>query len=237
MSQLTTRDYKGASAGRRSGAPGGLKEFLFGAAAGALLAAVGTVLLMHHVHRPSAAACTTVTTTAEATRNAPAFTPRSVVRPAAAASGSASTSVAGEHSKPAQLARTKTHHALSQASAKGASAPAPQYDFYQMLPNLKVTVPRPTAPGALSVGSNGRTRFAGYVLQVGSYHDEAQARRVIAELDSLGIIAHIDSVHDGRAMLHRVRIGPLTEAAELKRIRGVLKAVGLPAMVIPRSAH
>ena len=244
MSQLTSRDYKGTGGGRRAGTPGGLKEFLFGAAAGALLATVGTVLLMHHAHRPGTTACAASATSAhttEAADSAPGPAPRNSARIAAratvaAATRSARTSAAPERSNPSQLARASGRGAPSHAPGKAAPAP-PQYDFYQMLPNLKVTVPRPTAPGMLSVGANGHTRFAGYVLQVGSYRDEAQARRVIAELDSLGIIAHIDSVPDGRATLHRVRIGPLTEAAELNRIRGVLKAVGLPAMVIPRGAR
>jgi len=44
-------------------------------------------------------------------------------------------------------------------------------------------------------------------------------------------------VPDGRTTLHRVRIGPLTDTAELNRIRGVLKSVRLPAIVMPAGAR
>lgn len=219
MSQLTTRDYKGA--GRRSSPPGGLKEFLLGALAGGLLAGFGTALVMHHARTPTAAAGAA----------AHAVAPPAVATPASVAGRGER----GNAGKP-ELAQAGVHGTAGHARGKAAPA-QPRYDFYQMLPNLKVTVPRPTAPGAQSVGANGRTQFAGYVLQVGSYRDEAQARRVIARLDGLGIIGHIDTVTDTSGTLHRVRIGPITEAAELNHIRGVLKAIGLPAMVIPGATH
>lgn len=106
-----------------------------------------------------------------------------------------------------------------------------------MLPKLRVLVPPPTAPGTRGIGPRGHAQFSGYVLQVGAYTDEAQARRVVAYLDSLGILAHIDTAHDGTATLYRVRIGPIIQASELKRFRGVLKRVGLPGILIPGATY
>ncbi len=234
MSQLTTRDYKGA--GRRENSPAGLKEFLLGALAGGVLAGVGTALVMHHMHRGASAACAVPgpaapSQPAAAARQTPVPASRALSATTAAPSKGPNT---GRRAAAPQLARAGS----AGAASSGKPAPAqPQYDFYQMLPNLKVIVPRPTAPGARSVGSNGRTEFAGYVLQVGAYNDPAQARRVVTYLDSLGILAHIDTVHDGTAALYRVRIGPIIEQSELNRFRGVLKRIGLPGVLIPGATH
>jgi cell division septation protein DedD len=226
MSQLTTRDYKGT--GRRENSPAGLKEFLLGALAGGLLAGLGTALVMHHMHRGAAVACAAPGPAAQVQPTAAARAPTAT----AAAPGQAPKTVRRAAAPP--LARAGRPGAAS----SGEPAPAPpQYDFYQMLPNLKVIVPRPTAPGARSVGSNGRTEFAGDVLQVGAYNDPAQAQRVVTYLDSLGILAHIDTVHDGAAALYRVRIGPIIERSELNRFRGVLKRIGMPGVLIPGATH
>ena len=93
------------------------------------------------------------------------------------------------------------------------------------------------APGAQAVGPNGHARFAGYILQVGAYRDEAQAHKVVNYLDSLGILAHINPMRSGGATLYRVRIGPIVEQRELERFRGVLKRIGLPGVLIPGATH
>lgn len=237
MSQLTTRDYKGA--GRRASPPAGLKEFLLGALAGALLAGLGTALVMHHAHQSAAASCAPAAATSGAVAPTPSGPPaRHAAAPPAHSPGPAAPRgrlrARETHTgSGAQPARTSDGSAATQ----GAAAPAQsQYDFYQMLPNLKVTVPRPNGGGG-QAAAGGHGTAVGYILQVGSYRDPAQAQRIVAELDSLGIIAHIDTVPDGRTTLHRVRIGPLSNTAELNRIRSVLKSVRLPAIVMPAVAH
>ena len=236
MSQLTTRDYKGAA--RREGGPsGGLKEFLFGALAGALLAGIGTVLVMHHVHRSGRACASGTAAPATATPAATAPPTTAEVRSAPPPASPPRHATPSPRAAVAPARRTAPS-ALAQAAAHGTSVPAPpQYDFYQMLPNLKVIVPRPSAPGAHAPGMRGAGAYGGYVLQVGSYSNPAQAERIISELDSVGIIAHVDTVQSRGVTLHRVRIGPITEASELARIRSTLHAMRLPAIVIPGAVH
>ena len=237
MSQLTTRDYKGA--GRRASPPAGLKEFLLGALAGALLAALGTALLMHHVHQAAAVHCAPAAATSDAAAPTPSGPPARHAAAHTAHSPGPAAPPGRTHAKEthadsgSQPARTSGRSAAPQSAAAPAQS---QYDFYQMLPNLKVTVPRPNGAGG-QAAAGGHGTATGYVLQVGSYRDPAQAQRIVAELDSLGIIAHIDTVPDGRTTLHRVRIGPLSDTAELNRIRGVLKSVRLPAIVMPAGAR
>ncbi|MGC8517490.1 MAG: SPOR domain-containing protein [Steroidobacteraceae bacterium] len=241
MSPLTTRDYKGA--GRREGAPsGGLKEFLWGALAGALLAGIGTALVMQHMRR-AGSACASGTTAPSAA--APAATvPPTTAPPTTAQAHFAPPPASHEsHATPSRRAtvapeRRTAPPVVAQAAVHGTSSPAqPQYDFYQMLPNLKVIVPRPSAPGAHAAGMRGAGAYGGYVLQVGSYSSPAQAERIISELDSVGIIGHVDTVQSRGVTLHRVRVGPITEASELARIRSTLHAMRLPAIVIPGAVH
>ena len=264
MSQLTTRDYKGA-APRPRGA-GGLSQFLWGALAGALLAGLGAALIMHHADK-AARVCTgtgIVATPAASAGSAPGTAtpvgPAPAGRvPEASSGGDArspsaypSSSIRGSSAPSRQSGRSARDASPAPApqdtvargashgpsvAAQSAAASEPQYDFYQMLPNLRVTVPPPSAPGARSVGPGGRPRFAGYVLQVGAYNSEAHARKVVAYLDSLGTLAHIDPMRDGAKTLYRVRIGPVIERWELDRFRHQLKLVGLPALLIPGATH
>ncbi|MHB1827334.1 MAG: SPOR domain-containing protein [Steroidobacteraceae bacterium] len=262
MSQLTTRDYKGA-APRPRGAGGGLSQFLWGTLAGALLAGLGAALIVHHASQAARVCAGTgiaATPAAPAGRGQGAATPPGPV-PAGAVPGassgsggrspaSASSSIRGSGGRqsgrsardasPAPAPQDTLARGASQGpsvAAHSAAASTPQYDFYQMLPNLRVTVPPPSAPGARSVGPGGRRRFGGYVLQVGAYNSEAHARKVVAYLDSLGTLAHIDPMRDGAKTLYRVRIGPVIERWELDRFRHQLKLVGLPAMLVPGATH
>ena len=250
MSQLTTRDYKGA-APRPRGA-GGLSQFLWGALAGALLAGLGAALIMRHADK-AARACTgsggALAAPTPAGPPVPGGSAGGNARspspyPPSSRSGTSGPSMQSGRptrvASPAPAARDTAARSGGDGStivARSAAASQPQYDFYQMLPNLRVTVPAPSAPGARSVGPGGRPQFGGYVLQVGAYSSEAHARKVVAYLDSLGTLAHIDTVHEGEKTLYRVRIGPVIERWERNRFRHQLKLVGLPAVLIPGATH
>jgi hypothetical protein len=192
MSQLTTRDYKGA--GRREGAPsGGLKEFLFGALAGALLASIGTALVMHHAYRSrrACAACAVAPSVSAPPATTPASVHSAPPPPGSTPQTTAATPsvAASEVSQPtARRARVRS------ATPRQSAAAQPQYDFYQMLPNLKVIVPRPSAAGAHATGVHGPGAYGGYILQVGSYSNAAQAEHIMSELDSVGIIAQSSAI-------------------------------------------
>ena len=255
MSQLTTRDYKGAAPRPRSA--GGLGQFLWGALAGALLAGLGTALIMHHADKatractasggrvtPAAAAGSAAALVAPAgsvpgassganARSSPPYPSSSIWGARGPSPQAGRSGRAGSPAPAARVAAARSGGDGSRVVARSAAASQTQYDFYQMLPNLRVTVPAPSAPGARSVGPGGRPQFAGYVLQVGAYGSEAHARKVVAYLDSLGTLAHIDTVHEGAKTLYRVRIGPVIERWELNRFRHQLKLIGLPAVLIP----
>jgi len=120
------------------------------------------------------------------------------------------------------------------AGAGDAEDGAKNYDFYDMLPNFEVVVPekdrevareRDTAPATIE-------RPGVYVLQAGSYRQQADADRIRAQLKLQGIDANVQRVAVDADVWHRVRIGPITDLAELNRLRARLRAADLDALVI-----
>lgn len=127
----------------------------------------------------------------------------------------------------------------------------PKYDFYEVLPERKIVIPREetsrnisdSAPKAASQWeSNTRSSPAqtavakqtdGYVVQAGAFHSQADAERRKATIAFLGIPARIEQGvgSDGR-VLHRVHIGPVQDTAEVKRLRQRLKESEIQSLAI-----
>jgi cell division protein FtsN len=110
------------------------------------------------------------------------------------------------------------------ASASDAEDAGRSYDFYDMLPTFEVVVPekdrevtRDTAPATIE-------RPGVYVLQAGSYRKQEDADRIQAQLRKVGIDANVQRVAVDDDVWHRVRIGPITDLAELNRLRARLRA-------------
>jgi cell division protein FtsN len=108
---------------------------------------------------------------------------------------------------------------------------AGEYDFYQMLPNFEfvvpekeVVVPRDALEAAAKKGA--------YVLQAGSYRKFEDADRVRAQLALQGIESNVQRVAIDSDTWHRVRIGPITDAAELDRVRTRLKEAEVDFLVV-----
>jgi cell division protein FtsN len=108
-----------------------------------------------------------------------------------------------------------------------------RYDFYEMLPNFEVVVPekdrevKRDAPGASRIDRPGV-----YVLQAGSYRNQADAERVSAQLRLQGIDAKVQRVAVDNDVWHRVRIGPISDLAELNKVRKQLQAADVDGLVI-----
>jgi len=71
-----------------------------------------------------------------------------------------------------------------------------------------------------------------YVLQAGSYRNEADADRVRAQLALQGVNAKVQRVAVDTDVWHRVRIGPISSLEELNRVRRQLRAAEVDALVI-----
>ncbi|OOZ42372.1 hypothetical protein BOW53_00030 [Solemya pervernicosa gill symbiont] len=97
---------------------------------------------------------------------------------------------------------------------------SPRFDFYDMLPEMEVEVPR-EAPATSSTKSDQPT--ARYVLQVGSFRTLKQADSLKAKLAFLGYQATIQTVTvNNNSTWHRVHLGPYTGRKELNKVRAKL---------------
>jgi cell division protein FtsN len=117
--------------------------------------------------------------------------------------------------------------------AARAAAAGEKYDFYEMLPNFEVVVPEKDKDVKRDLPATARVERPGvYVLQAGSYRNEADADRVRAQLSMQGIDAKVQRVAVDADVWHRVRIGPITKLDELNKLRKQLQAADVDALVI-----
>jgi cell division protein FtsN len=123
--------------------------------------------------------------------------------------------------------------APSDPEATTTAAKGEKYDFYEMLPNFEVVVPEKDKEVKRDLPAAARVERPGvYVLQAGSYRNEADADRVRAQLSMQGIDAKVQRVAVDADVWHRVRIGPITKLDDLNRLRKQLQAADVDALVI-----
>jgi cell division protein FtsN len=116
------------------------------------------------------------------------------------------------------------------AAASGESSD--RYDFYEMLPNFEVVVPEKDREVKRDLPAAKIERPGVYVLQAGSYRNEADAERVRAQLALQGVNAKVQRVAVDNDVWHRVRIGPINDLGELNRVRKQLQAAEVDGLVI-----
>jgi len=115
----------------------------------------------------------------------------------------------------------------------GPGRTAEKYDFYQMLPNFEVVVPEKDKDVKRDLPAAAKIERPGvYVLQAGSYRNEADADRVRAQLALQGVDARVQRVAVDADVWHRVRIGPIKNLDELNKVRRQLRAAEVDALVI-----
>jgi cell division protein FtsN len=123
--------------------------------------------------------------------------------------------------------------AKAQAAVAGeAEEPAPQYDFYDMLPKFEVVVPEKERDVRRDLPTARVERPGVYVLQAGSYRNQGDADRVRSQLGKQGITATVQRVAVDADVWHRVRIGPLRDLDQVNRMRDALRAADIDALVI-----
>ena len=130
--------------------------------------------------------------------------------------------------------RPDPHRARADLEAgAGSGKPSEKYDFYQMLPNFEVVVPEKDKDVKRDLPAAAKIERPGvYVLQAGSYRNEADAGRVRAQLALQGISAKVQRVAVDADVWHRVRIGPVSNLDELNKLRRQLQAADVDALVI-----
>jgi cell division protein FtsN len=101
-----------------------------------------------------------------------------------------------------------------------------------MLPNFEVVVPEKERDVKRDLPAAKIEKPGSYVLQAGSYRNEADANRVRAQLALQGVDAKVQRVAVDADVWHRVRIGPISNLDELNKVRKQLQAAEVDALVI-----
>lgn len=134
---------------------------------------------------------------------------------------------------PVEPGATRRAGSAADASDGAASEdPGRQYDFYEMLPKFEVVVPEKEQAVRRDAPNSSIERPGTYVLQVGTYRKLEDAQRVRQQLALQGVDASVQRVAVDNDVWHRVRVGPLTDLAEINRLRGKLRSADLDALVI-----
>jgi cell division protein FtsN len=139
----------------------------------------------------------------------------------------------GQHTPVAQDAPKPEAHKPPPDSPVDASGSGPQhYDFYSMLPNFEVVVPEKEVAIKRDLPTAKIEKPGAYVLQAGSYHGEADADRVARQLTLQGIDAKVQRVALDTDVWFRVRVGPISDLAQLNKVRRQLQVADVDALVI-----
>ena len=140
---------------------------------------------------------------------------------------------ASEPDSPRPEPQQRTAPPADPDSGTASNEGSERYDFYEMLPNFEVVVPekdrdvKRDIPGAAKIERPGV-----YVLQAGSYRNQTDAERVSAQLKLQGIDAKVQRVAVDNDVWHRVRVGPISDLAELNKVRKQLQAADVDGLVI-----
>ena len=92
----------------------------------------------------------------------------------------------------------------------------PRFDFYTVLPNQELDLNPDIEPADLQ---SGNTSSAQYLLQVGSFRQQADADRRRCELALLGLEATEEPGTGDNGRWNRVYLGPIESRSEMARAR------------------
>lgn len=107
-----------------------------------------------------------------------------------------------------------------------------QYDFFTVLPEREVVVPREEIAERARERSSEAASQGPYVLQVGSFRSAEDADSLRARVTLLGLDATVQSVTVDDVTWHRVRAGPFESARAADGARRRLLENGFEAMVL-----
>jgi len=114
--------------------------------------------------------------------------------------------------------------------------PKPRFDFYKLLQESEQIVPATETIGDGEKSAAQPESDIEYILQVGSFPNQAEADKLRAQLILLNLDAHIESVeiHKGEVW-HRVVVGPFNSQEKLATARSSLVANQYTALVLKRA--
>lgn len=109
----------------------------------------------------------------------------------------------------------------------------PRFDFYTVLPNQELDLSPDIEPADLQPGAANSTQ---YLLQVGSFRQEADADRRRGELALLGLDARIEPSDGSNGRWYRVYLGPFDSRSEMARARSMTAQADMDTLLMKREA-
>ena len=104
----------------------------------------------------------------------------------------------------------------------------PDYDFYSVLPEMEVVIPKEELEQQAARDSKEYT----YILQVSSFKNQADAEELKARIAFSGQIAYLQSIDVNGTQWHRVRVGPFDSSREADKQKRQLEQGGHKALVL-----
>jgi len=139
-----------------------------------------------------------------------------------------------------KIASVKEENETNHSADNKPSNEKPRFEFYTILSELEVFVPEPeikatnksASPGSSNNASANNSPAKRYLLQAGSFKNNADAERLKATLGLLGVLSSIESVSINNDSWHRVRIGPFNNPNDLRETLSTLKQNNIHAMTM-----
>lgn len=107
--------------------------------------------------------------------------------------------------------------------------PERKFDFYTILPELEVVVDEKQKE---LPANNISQEEASFVLQIGSFKNDAEADSLKARLALLGVETNIEVVTVNKVNWHRVRIGPSKDVDHLQSVQARLQNEKLDSILL-----
>ena len=157
--------------------------------------------------------------------------PESSSGPATASSATPPAEHAAAAAAPPKPAQDAGVDARGSATQGAVSEPKPEAEPTRVAANLAAE-PAKTVPAAAPPPKPQAAASGDWTVQLGSFEDEANARRLAQRVATFGYKAEVSSSKDGTRTLYRVRVGPQATRAAADAAASALRVHGVEARVV-----
>ena len=125
------------------------------------------------------------------------------------------------------------NESLTTITPAGQIDEGPRFDFYTVLPNQELDLNPNIEPADLQSRSEGDAK---YLLQVGSFRQQADADRRRGELALLGLEATVEAGDSDSGRWYRVYLGPFESRSDMARVRALTAQADMDTLLLKREA-
>lgn len=134
---------------------------------------------------------------------------------------------------PASESPVLANESLTTITPAGQIDEGPRFDFYTVLPNQELDLNPNIEPADLQSRNEGDAQ---YLLQVGSFRQQADADRRRGELALLGLEATVEASDSDSGRWYRVYLGPFESRSDMARARALTAQADMDTLLLKREA-